>query len=64
MESVGQMIKKARLAKGLTMVQLAELLGCTKAAAYCWEKDEAYPMPVFRKRLNEVLELNLGTKRQ
>ena len=43
MESLGQRLRNARKAKGMTQEQLAMLLGVSRQALSKWESEKAYP---------------------
>lgn len=48
METIGERIKKAREASGLTQVDIAKRLGVSKAAVSNWEKERNFPdLPSF-----------------
>ena len=64
MEAIGEKIKTARIEKGFTMAQLASAIGCARTTLLYWESNQTFPLPVFRRRLNEVLGLNLEAKKE
>ncbi len=55
---VGEVIAEAREAKGLTREQLATELGCSYITVARWEKGRKMPMRVFRRKLQEILDLS------
>jgi transcriptional regulator with XRE-family HTH domain len=57
--SVGQRIKAARKAKGLTLTQLGELIGITNQALSAIERGKARPSRQTLKSLSRVLNENL-----
>lgn len=64
-QEVAKLLKQQREAKGLTRLQLAELVGCTESSIRDWEEGRSrtkksplefmVPKPKYRKILNEVL---------
>lgn len=57
--SVGEMIKKARLAKGMTQVELAEKVGVKKSAVAKWESGRVSEIKRSNlQRLSEVLGID------
>lgn len=53
----GQTIREARLAKGLSLGQLASAVGRTASSVRRWEKDEAYPTSAVLDQLSEMLDI-------
>jgi len=49
-----QALRELRKALGLKAEELAALLGCTVATLYRWERGRQKPLPVFRRKLQEV----------
>jgi transcriptional regulator with XRE-family HTH domain len=47
-------LREKRRALGLKAEELAALLGCTVATVYRWERGRQKPLPVFRRRLQEI----------
>jgi len=64
MGSVGEAIRAERIRKGFSMSQLADAVGCARTTLLYWESDRTFPLAIFRRRLNEVLGLNLGAKKE
>ncbi len=54
--TVGQRIRSARKAKGLSMDKLAALLGTYRRQIIRWEQGVNRPGPAYVARLAEVLE--------
>lgn len=50
-------ITKYRLAKGLSVRQLAQEIGVTTQAIYAWEKLRAFPRRENVEKLEEVLDV-------
>ena len=59
MKAIGKDLKKARLKKGLTGEQLAELLSVTEQTVSQWEADESFPDIEALIRLSDILDLDL-----
>ena len=59
MKAIGQDLKEARLKKGLTGEQLAELLSVTEQTVSQWEADESFPDIEALIRLSDILDLDL-----
>lgn len=57
---VGQRIRSARRAKGLTQVLLARQLGTTQATVCRWEKGTHEPSEPLRGALVDALEVELA----
>ena len=53
----GKLIRQARLAKGLTQVELARKIGAKQATVATWEIGYAFPRPGMLPRLSDVLEI-------
>ena len=53
-------IKELRVDKGLTQVELAELLGVTQGCVAMWETGKAFPNSEKLPRLAEVLDCSIG----
>lgn len=54
----GQTIREARLAKGLSLGQLASTVGRTASSVRRWEKDEAYPTSAVLDQLADLLDID------
>jgi len=61
--SIGQMIKEARIRKGMTQVELAKEIGCDDDSIFRWEKEVNKPLPVFVGKLERVLGVCLKEDR-
>ena len=59
---MGELIREARLKKGLSREELAVRIGCSYFTLRKWEKGEAVPIRMFRKRLEEELGIELSGK--
>jgi len=57
--TLGALIRESRLAKGMSMGQLASAVGRTAASVRRWERDEVVPGADVVERLAAVLELDL-----
>ena len=57
---ISQLIRDARLKKGLTLVQLAEEIGSTHSAISSWENGKQDPAPKFQLKLKEVLGIDIN----
>jgi len=57
---MGELIREARLRKGLSREELAVRVGCSYFTLRKWEKGEAVPIRMFRKRLEEELGIELS----
>lgn len=60
----GPGLRKVREARGLPRRVLAEKLGCSLGAIQNWEKEISYPLPTFRKKLEEVLHVRIKPRVQ
>jgi transcriptional regulator with XRE-family HTH domain len=58
---ISELIREERLKRNLTLVQLAELLGCTHAVISTWELGKAEPGPKYLRKLKDVLGISLYT---
>ena len=56
----GMDIKKKRLARNLTQVQLAHLVGVTPFTICRWEKGKHKPSPLAQAKLDIVLGKDVG----
>lgn len=56
----GQLIQEARKEKGMTQLQLAELLGVTDRAVSKWERGKSFPDVGILQELAEVLDLTVS----
>jgi transcriptional regulator with XRE-family HTH domain len=54
----GELIREGRLAKGMSMGQLASAVGRTAASVRRWERDEVLPAADVVQRLAEVLDID------
>ena len=61
---IGEVILKARQAKGLSREELAARVGCSLFALRRWERGESAPIRIFRRRLEEELGIRLRDKRE
>lgn len=59
MKAIGKDLKEARLKKGLTGEQLAELLSVTEQTVSQWEADESFPDIEALIKLSDILDLDL-----
>jgi transcriptional regulator with XRE-family HTH domain len=57
-KKIGARIKKARHGLGLTLADLGELVGVTRAAVHSWEAGRNLPRPGTLPRVARVLCLN------
>ena len=57
---VEEVIRKARLGKGLSREELAARIGCSLFALRRWEQGKSVPIRVFRRRLEEKLGIDLS----
>ena len=55
----GKMIRDARLAKGMTQVELARKIGTKQATVATWEIGYAFPRPSLLPKLSEALDLRI-----
>lgn len=51
-------IRKYRLRKGLTVIELAELLGVSAPAVYQWEENRCKPTMSRGKKIGEILDFD------
>ena len=56
--SIGENIKKYRKEKGLTQVELAELVGVSKSTLLKYENDKVIPTPATATIISTVLEVS------
>jgi len=54
-ETFGARVKRLRLARGISLIGLARLLGVSKPAVWKWERDEVRPRPETLDRLAATL---------
>lgn len=54
-DSFGERIRQARLAKALTLPQLASVVGVSRVTAWQWETDKVVPRPATLERLAAAL---------
>ena len=57
MKGIGQMIRLARIKKGMTQADLAETIGVSQGAVGQWEKGMTIPRPKHIVRLSSLLEI-------
>ena len=57
-KTLGQRIKRERLAAGLTLDALAEQLGTRRQTLINWERDTFRPGPRYAQLLSEVLPIS------
>ena len=62
MESLGQRIRNARKAKGMTQEQLASALYVSRQTVSGWENDRSEPDYETLMRIMELLDVNVGLK--
>ena len=60
MESLGQRIRNARKAKGMTQEQLASALYVSRQTVSGWENDRSEPDYETLMRIMELLDVNVG----
>jgi len=53
--NIGLKIRKLRKAKGLTLQELADSIGCSNQIISFWENDKTEPSPTLRKKLCAAL---------
>lgn len=58
--TIGQRIKQAREAKGLSAKQLARLVGVETGTVYKWEADKALPRPENAQQAAAELDVSLS----
>ncbi len=58
--SVGKRIRRLRLGKGMTRVELAFAVGVDNTALSCWEAGKYMPRDKTRKRLADALGVEVG----
>ena len=54
--TLGQKIKSARLARGMTQKELADKLLVDQTAVSNWEKGKNPPLPKYRKQLCKIFD--------
>jgi len=59
-KKMGEVIREARLAKGLSREELAAKVGCSLFALRRWEQGKSVPIRIFRHRLEEELGVDLS----
>ena len=59
-KSWGEVILKARQAKGLSREELAARIGCSYFTVMRWEQEKSVPIRVFRRKLEEILGIDLS----
>lgn len=60
----GPGLRRIREARGLPRRVLAEKLGCSLGTVQNWEKGLTYPLPTFRKKLEEILHVRIKPRTQ
>lgn len=53
-------VKKLREAAGLTQAEFAHRLGVSVITVSRWEREKAYPLPVFEKELAKLADVFPG----
>jgi len=59
---MGEMTREARLDKGLTQLELARKVGCGVRTIMRLEGGESWPLAVYRKRIERILNIRLLPK--
>ena len=59
---MGRVIQKAREAKGMSREELAAELGVSVFSVMRWESGKTRPLRAFRKKLEEILGVELESK--
>jgi len=59
MSTMGEQIKQAREVIGMTQIELARRMDCAEFTIRRWEKGGAKPLPIYRKKLEQVLKIKL-----
>jgi len=54
----GQLLKQARLARSLSLEQVARRLGVSKVSVWSWEKGKVRPRKQMLRPLSEALEIS------
>ena len=57
MKGIGQMIRLARIKKGMTQADLAETIGVSQGAVGQWENGMTIPRPKHIVRLSSLLDI-------
>ena len=57
LKGIGQMIRDARIRKGMTQAGLAETIGVSQGAVGQWEQGMTIPRPKHIVRLSTLLEI-------
>lgn len=57
-ETLGEAIRRARDAKGLSQKALAKILGTSRRQVMRWEKDTNRPLAPYRKKLVRALDMD------
>lgn len=57
LKGIGQMIRDARIRKGMTQADLAETIGVSQGAVGQWEQDMTIPRPKHIVRLSTLLDI-------
>lgn len=57
LKGIGQMIRNARIRKGMTQAGLAETIGVSQGAVGQWEQGMTIPRPKHIVRLSTLLDI-------
>ena len=57
LKGIGQMIRDARIRKGMTQAGLAETIGVSQGAVGQWEQGMTIPRPMHIVRLSTLLDI-------
>jgi len=57
---LGQRLKELRKEKGITQIQLAEMLGVSKGTVAMWEVDKRKPTFEMLERLSDIFDKQVG----
>jgi transcriptional regulator with XRE-family HTH domain len=60
---VGERIKEARTLKGLSLQDVAGMVGVSKMSVHRWESGVGYPTVANLKKLEKVLDLGVISKK-
>ena len=56
-----RLIQDRRIAKGLTVAQLAKKIGVARKTVYCWEKGTSSPTADNLREISKVLNISANT---
>lgn len=62
--TIGEQIKNARKAAGLTQGDFSKLLGTSQAVVCLWETDKKMPRKKFREKISSELNISLDIQQQ